>query len=185
MSHRSSVAHAIARRRVRRQTLKRSASWKASMAKAKPAAAAPAPATASVQGSGKELRNLGIQAIDHVDFVVHDLERSRQFYGKRMDFAEAARSGAAYERETGERCAVFDAARVRVQCSAPLEKESGAARFLRAHPDGIRALTFRVADLQHAWKTLESRGANFLAEAPGKPGYRWFAIASPLGDVEV
>jgi 4-hydroxyphenylpyruvate dioxygenase len=130
------------------------------------------------------LRNLGIQAIDHVDFVVHDLERSRQFYTKRMDFAETARSGAAYERETGERAAVFDAARVRVQCSAPLEKESAAARFLRAHPDGIRAVTFRVASLDHAWKTLDSRGANFLDEPQGKPGYRWFAVASPLGDVE-
>jgi 4-hydroxyphenylpyruvate dioxygenase len=149
------------------------------MAKAKPADPAPAAAAAR-----KDLRNLGIQAIDHVDFVVHDLERSRQFYTKRMDFAEAARSGAAYERETGERAALFDAARVRVLCSAPLEKESGAARFLRSHPDGIRAVTFRVADLQHAWKTLEQRGANFLDEPQGKPGYRWFAIASPLGDVE-
>jgi 4-hydroxyphenylpyruvate dioxygenase len=154
------------------------------MAKAKPAAAAPAPATATAQGSGKELRNLGIQAIDHVDFVVHDLDRSRQFYGKRMDFAETARSGPAYERETGERAAVFDAARVRVQCTAPLEKDSNAARFLRHHPDGIRAITFRVADLDHAWKTLDSRGANILAEPQGKPGYRWFAVASPLGDVE-
>ncbi|MFA5945067.1 MAG: VOC family protein [Candidatus Thermoplasmatota archaeon] len=134
--------------------------------------------------SGKELRNLGIHGIDHVDFVVHDLERSRQFYTSRMDFAETARSSPAYERDTGERTAVFDAARVRVQCSAPAAKDSNAARFLRMHPDGIRAVTFRVESLDHAWKTLESRGANFLNEATGKPGYRQFAIATPLGDVE-
>lgn len=142
------------------------------MAKSTPAAA------------GKDLRNLGIRGIDSVDFVVHDLERSRQFYTKRMDFAETARSGAAYERDTGERTAVFDAARVRVQCSAPLEKESGAARFLKMHPDGIRAVTFRVDSVDHARRTLETRGANFLGEVEGRPGYRQFAIATPLGDVE-
>src|SRR5687767_1762740 len=160
------------------------------MAKAKPAAsgkssvkAGKVPAAAPPAKPG-ELRNLGIRGIDHVDFVVHDLERSRKFYAGRMDFAETARSSAVYERETGERVAVFDAARVRVQCSVPLEKESNAARFLRLHPDGIRAVTFRVGSIEHAWKTLEARGANFLGELTGKPGYRQFAIATPLGDVE-
>lgn len=134
---------------------------------------------ASPKGSG-----LGLRGLDHVDFVVHDLERSRQFYAGRMDFAAVASSNAAYERETGETALVFDAARVRVQCSAPKDKDSRAAKFLKAHPDGVRAVTFRVDSVDAARKVLESRGANFLGEVEGKPGYRWFAIASPLGDVE-
>src|SRR5688572_10386460 len=159
------------------------------MAKAKPAASGKSSVKvgkvpSSPPAKANELRNLGIRGIDHVDFVVHDLERSRKFYAGRMDFAETARSSPAYERETGERTAVFDAARVRVQCSVPLEKESNAARFLRLHPDGIRAVTFRVGSIEHAWKTLETRGANFLGEVTGKTGYRQFAIATPLGDVE-
>lgn len=134
---------------------------------------------AAQKGSG-----LGIRGLDHVDFVVHDLERSRRFYAERMDFATVASSNAAYERETGEKAIVFDAARVRVQCSAPQEKDSRAAKFLKAHPDGVRAVTFRVDSVDKARKTLEQRGANFLGEVEGRPGYRWFAIASPLGDVE-
>jgi 4-hydroxyphenylpyruvate dioxygenase len=134
---------------------------------------------AKAKGSG-----LGIRAIDHVDYVVHDLPRSEQFYTGKMDFAVAARSSAAYERRTGERVAVFDAARVRVQCSLPLEKDSDAARFLRAHPDGVRTLSLRVDSVEAAWKALEKRGANFVDEIAGKPGYRHFRIASPLGDVE-
>lgn len=134
---------------------------------------------AKPKGSG-----LGIRGIDHVDFVVHDLERSRSFYEKSMDFTVAATSPAAYERETGERAMVFDAARVRVQCTVPLEKDARAAKFLKAHPDGVRAVVFRVDSVDQAWKELEKRGANFLGEIHGKPGYRWFAIASPLGDVE-
>jgi 4-hydroxyphenylpyruvate dioxygenase len=163
------------------------ATLETSMAKAKPAPSGKSSvktAKAPTKAPAKGLRNLGIRGIDHVDFVVHDLERSRQFYTTRMDFAETARSGPRYEQETGERTAVFDAARVRVQCSVPLEKESNAARFLRLHPDGIRAVTFRVDSVEHAWKTLESRGANFLGEVDGKAGYRQFAIATPLGDVE-
>jgi 4-hydroxyphenylpyruvate dioxygenase len=134
---------------------------------------------------GQELRNLGIHGIESVDFVVHDLARSEQFYTQKMDFAVAARSSARHEQATGERSAVFDAARVRVQCTAPLDAGSRAGRFLKAHPDGIRSLTFRVASVEHAWKTLEKRGANFLGEVDGKPGsgHRHFSIASPLGDV--
>ncbi len=131
-----------------------------------------------------QVRNLGIRGIDHVDFVVHDLARSERFYTEKMDFAVAARSTAKHEQEVGERAAIYDAARVRVQCTMPLDKSSRAAKFLHAHPDGVRALTFRVESLDHARKTLESRGANFLGEVEGKPGYRWFAIATPLGDVE-
>jgi 4-hydroxyphenylpyruvate dioxygenase len=145
---------------------------------AKPTAAKPTHA-GKPAGSG-----LGLRAIDHIDFVVHDLPRSKQFYTQKMDFAETARSGPKYEEETGEAAAVFDAARVRVQCSAPLRKDSHAGKFLKAHPDGIRAIVFRVASVDSAWKTLEARGANFLGEIQGKPGYRWFSIASPLGAVE-
>ena len=134
---------------------------------------------------GKEgIVNLGIQGIDHVDFVVRDLERSREFYEGKMDFALSARSSAAYEEDTGERSLVFDAAKVRVQVTTPMAKDSRAGRFLKNHPDGVRTFTFRVADLDHAWKTLEKRGANFLEEPAGKAGHRSFSITSPLGDVQ-
>ncbi len=135
---------------------------------------------------GPALRNLGIHGIESVDFVVRDLARSEQFYTQKMDFAVTARSSAKHEADTGERATIFDAARVRVQCTTPLDATSRAGKFLKAHPDGIRALTFRVADVEQTWKTLETRGANFLGGIHGKPGsgHRVFAIASPLGDVE-
>src|SRR2546429_50639 len=61
------------------------------------------------------VRNLGIRGIDHIDFVVHELERSRAFYAGKMDFRATAHSTAKSEAESGERAVVFDAARVRVQ----------------------------------------------------------------------
>src|SRR5262249_10910277 len=112
--------------------------------------------------AGGKGRNLGIRGIESVDFVVHDLARSERFYTEKMDFTVAGRSTAKHEQETGERSVVFDAARVRVQCTSPLDKDSRAAKFLRSHPDGVRTLTLRVESVEHAWRTLESRGANFV-----------------------
>ncbi len=131
------------------------------------------------------IKNLGIKGVDHVDFVVRNLERSRSFYTQKMDFAEVARSTPAYTETTGEQTAVFQAAKVRVQVTTPKRDDSLAARFLRAHPDGVRTVAFRVEDLDHTWKTLEERGANFVDEIQTRgDGYRDFRIASPLGDVE-
>ncbi len=132
--------------------------------------------------------NLGIQRIESVDFVVHDLERSRAFYEDKMDFAHIATSSPDYEQATGERSLVFQAAKARVQVSAPIADApagpSHAHKFLRNHPDGIRTVSFEVEDIEHAWKTLAERGANIVGEPTGSPGRRSFSIASPLGDVD-
>lgn len=128
--------------------------------------------------------NLGIKGIDHVDFVVRDLERSDRFYMDKMGLRLTATSTEAQETETGERTHVYEAARVKVACSTPLEKTSLAGKFLQNHPDGVRTVAFAVADLDHAWRTLEERGANFLDEPARTGDGGVFRIATPLGDVE-
>ncbi len=131
------------------------------------------------------IKNLGIKGVERVDFVVRNLDRSQGFYTNKMDFAQIARSNDDYVGETGERTVIFEAAKVRVQVTSPESDDSLAAKFLRSHPDGIRTVAFRVQDLDHAWKTLEERGANFVDEVQVRgDGYRDFRIASPLGDVE-
>ena len=75
--------------------------------------------------SGDARQNLGIQRIESVDFVVHDIERSRGFYEQKMDFRRVAQGNDAYAEQTGEQTYVFDAAKARVQVTAP----APAARF--------------------------------------------------------
>ncbi len=133
------------------------------------------------------LENLGIKRVESVDFVVHDLERSRDFYQNKMDFRLVAKSNEAYTAETGEETLVFDAARARVQVTAPAENDDGshAARFLRNHPDGVRHVNFLVESAEHAFRVLdEDRNANIIDEIVGDDQRRGFTIASPLGDVE-
>jgi 4-hydroxyphenylpyruvate dioxygenase len=45
------------------------------------------------------------------------------------------------------------------------------------------SLAFRVKNLEHAMKLLESRGGTLLADPIEESGYRSFEIATPLGDV--
>lgn len=133
------------------------------------------------------IENLGIKRVESVDFVVHDLERSRRFYQDKMDFRLVAQSNEGYTAETGEESLVFDAGRARVQLTMPTEGDQGshAARFLRAHPDGIRHVNFLVEDVEHAFKVLDTeRNANIIDEIVTAGDRRNFTIASPLGDVE-
>jgi 4-hydroxyphenylpyruvate dioxygenase len=59
---------------------------------------------------------------------------------------------------------------------------------LKRHPDGVRTVGFRVRDVEHTLKILSDRGATQCAELQNdldtnETPYRWFDIATPLGDV--
>jgi 4-hydroxyphenylpyruvate dioxygenase len=131
---------------------------------------------------------LGILGYDSYTFVVENLARSREFYGRKFDFREVARGGEAWSQRTGEQASVFAAGQARVVVTTPLTQASSAARYLRRHPAGVSALSFRVADLDRARAFLAARDATFLEDEvderdEGGGRYRSFAIATPLGDV--
>ncbi len=134
------------------------------------------------------MENLGIKRIESVDFVVHDIERSRVFYQDKMDFRLVAKGNEDYRADTQENTYVFEAARARVQVSAPAEDADStgchAKKFLGSHPDGIRYVNFLVEDVDHAFKVLDERNANIVDEPTGDSTRCGFTIASPLGDVE-
>jgi 4-hydroxyphenylpyruvate dioxygenase len=132
--------------------------------------------------------SLGLLGFDSYHFVVEDLERSRRFYTEVLGFTEVARAEAELVSRGGQESSVFGAGDVRVVVSTPLTQSSKAARYLKRHPAGVMSLSFRVRDLDHALRLLESRGGTVLAdpvEAKDARGgtYRSFEIATPLGDV--
>jgi 4-hydroxyphenylpyruvate dioxygenase len=135
------------------------------------------------QGSG-----LGIVGYDGYEFVVTDIERSRRFYAQMMDVAEIAELSERESARRGEQAFVFTAGKATWTCVAPTARGSAADRWLRRHPDGVRTVSFRVRDSAHARRVLGERGATICSELAsaedhrGRP-YRWFDIATPLGDV--
>jgi 4-hydroxyphenylpyruvate dioxygenase len=136
----------------------------------------------------KEPDNLGIVGWDSYEYIVADVERSRRFYTEQMKIPEVARFSAAHAAKSGEDAVLFAAGKARVVCVTPRERDSRADRYLRRHPDGVAVLALRVRDLEFAQRKLEERGATFCTgvvreeDQKGRP-YRYFEIASPLGDV--
>lgn len=137
----------------------------------------------SDSGSG-----LGIVGYDAYEFVVADLERSRRFYRSMMDVSEMATLDESSVAERGEQAVVFAAGKARCVCVSPTDRGSAADRWLKRHPDGVRTVGFRVRNLEQTQRVLAERGAtlctdlNTAVDQQGRP-YRWFDIATPLGDV--
>ncbi|MFY3742313.1 4-hydroxyphenylpyruvate dioxygenase family protein [Anaeromyxobacter sp. Red801] len=133
-----------------------------------------------------QLEPLGIVRIEGLHYYVHDLERSRRFYGQKLDFAEVARSTPALEREGRQRSAVFEAGDVRVVCSEPVGQGGRAWRWLRKHPDGVGTVVFEVEDADRCFRLLEERGATPVTDVQEHRDdggtLRTFNITTPLGD---
>ena len=132
-----------------------------------------------------EIKNLGIIGYDSIQFVSLDLERSRDFYVNKMDFAITGRSGDAFEQAHGYRSEVYSARNIHVEVCHALREGSLPAKHLRHQAAGICDVRFLVQDIQHAFDTLEARGATLMDEIQTTQDERGvdrrFRIATPLG----
>ena len=136
----------------------------------------------------KPMGNLGIVGWDSYEYIVSDLERSRRFYTEAMKVPEVARLEARLAAERGEEAVLFAAGKARVVCTLATEPGSRAHRWLKRHPEGVAGITLRVKSVDETRRKLEERGATFVTgiveerDQEDRP-YRWFEIATPLGDV--
>jgi len=134
-----------------------------------------------------KVESLRIKRLEALHYYVHDLERSRQFYTGKFDFAEVAGSDAALTKAGRQRSAVFEARDARVIVSTPegTAGDSRSARWLRKHPDGVGSLIFEVEDIEHTFKTLEGRGGTPITDIVTTTDdfgtYRTFPITTPFG----
>lgn len=129
---------------------------------------------------------LGIVGLAGIHQYVHDLEESRRFYVDGLGFDEIGRSSGQLERAGRQRSLVFRCGDVVVTCSAPLGTGGRAWRYLSRHPEGVGAVAFEVADVEHAFSRLEANGATPISDVlwqrdeHGRIGT--FSITTPLGD---
>jgi 4-hydroxyphenylpyruvate dioxygenase len=133
-------------------------------------------------------KNLGITGYDSAHFYVHDLDRARDFYTKRMDFAVLARSSGESERETGVRTEVYGAGKIRFAMSQSVRKGSRVEHYLQRHPEGTKRIALRVKDLDLVIERLNERKACFIhdpiEERLSGGTYKELNITGPLGDVD-
>ena len=131
-------------------------------------------------------KSVGIKRLEGIHYYVRDLERSRQFYIGKLDFAETWRSAPKLEQEGRQRSACFQAGNVTVTCSQPLGDGGRAARFLAKHPDGVGTLTFEVEDIARTFALIEERGGTAIEDIQTFQDdggtLRQFSITTPFGD---
>jgi len=139
-----------------------------------------------------KVESLRIKRLEALHYYVHDLDRSRQFYTGKFDFAEVGGSDAALTKAGRQTSAVFEAKDARVIVSAP-EKgpgvsgmgDSRASRWLRKHPDGVGSLVFEVEDIEHTFRLLDGRGGTPITDIVTTTDdfgtYRTFPITTPFG----
>ena len=116
-----------------------------------------------------------ISAIDHINFVVSDLERSVRFYTELLGFRESKRAhleGEWIEKIVGLKRVVADVVfiiapagepRIELLCYKTPEGESIPANSL-ANTVGIRHIAFRVDDIHASAKKLRDAGVKLLGD---------------------
>ncbi|MDQ3366009.1 MAG: VOC family protein [Myxococcota bacterium] len=129
---------------------------------------------------------LPIKRLEGIHYYVHDLERSRQFYTGKLDFAETWRSSPELEQQGRQQSACFSAGNINVVCSSPVGEGGRAHRFLAKHPDGVGTLTFEVDDIERTFALLEERGGTPIGDIETYTDdggtLRQFSITTPFGD---
>ena len=127
-----------------------------------------------------KLAPLGIKRLEGIHWYVHDLERSRQFYTKKFDFAETWRSSPDLEKQGRQKSACFSAGNINIVCSSPVGEGGRAHRFLQKHPDGVGTLLFEVEDADRAFQEAEQRRAA-SRDREGQSPARQSTPARPCG----
>lgn len=136
----------------------------------------------------QDYESLGIVGWDAFYFFVNDLARSRAFYTTRMGVPEVARLDSRRAEESAEDASLFALGKAQVVCVAPRTATSRAGRFLARHPDGVAILGLRVRSIEETHRILGERDATFITAVISEPDhqgrpYRYFDVATPLGDV--
>jgi 4-hydroxyphenylpyruvate dioxygenase len=130
--------------------------------------------------------SVGIKRLEGIHWYVHDLERSRQFYTGKLDFAETWRSSPELEQTGRQKSACFSANEINVVCSSPIGTGSRAQRFLTKHPDGVGTLSFEVDDIERTFALIEERGGTPIEDiqtfTDDGGTLRQFSITTPFGD---
>lgn len=130
---------------------------------------------------------LGIRGLNYVHFYAHDVDRHRQFWVDRLDFAFLGTSSAEWVNETGEYSEVYRAGNATYVYTRAERADSLVGRYLKRHPDGVGELCFEVADVERTLRVLDDRGASVINDVhtleDGRGGrVRRFSIATAFGD---
>ncbi|MCB9852933.1 MAG: 4-hydroxyphenylpyruvate dioxygenase [Phycisphaerales bacterium] len=106
---------------------------------------------------------LPLDGIDHIEFYVGNALQAAQYYRHLFGFDIVARRGL----ETGDRekaSYVLEQGKVRFVLTSALSPDHEVARFCNLHGDGVKAVAFRVKDVDKSIAETRKRGATVVQQ---------------------
>jgi methylmalonyl-CoA epimerase len=102
-------------------------------------------------------------SIHHIAIVVRDLDTALAFYRDALGLEMSERREAP---EEGVEIAFLPAGEGEIELLRPLDEESGVARFLEKHGEGLHHVCMAVEDVEAAMERLREGGAQLLSAEP-------------------
>lgn len=106
---------------------------------------------------------LPLDGIDHIEFYVGNALQAAQYYRHLFGFDIVARRGL----ETGDRekaSYVLEQGKIRFILTSALTPDHAVARFCQLHGDGVKAIAFRVKDVDKSIAETKKRGATIVQQ---------------------
>ncbi len=114
--------------------------------------------------------------VDHIAFVVADLDETLTMYTDRLGFRVLDRREIP---DQGVEVCFLDATPVRIELISPTRDDTGVARFLQKRGEGQHHVCFRVEDIHAALKTLAAQGFELIDTEPRRGVHGWVAFVHP------
>ena len=104
-----------------------------------------------------------IKKIDHLCFVVRDLEQAKKTYREDLGLVPDVEYIAPSE---SIRVARYYAGEVAIELMEPTSPDSEVGRFLRARGEGFYLISYKVDDVKEALKELKDKEVQLIDEQP-------------------
>ncbi len=104
-----------------------------------------------------------IEKIDHICFVVRDLEKTKRIYRENFDLLPALDYVAESEHIKVARYYIGEVA---VEFMEPTTPESDVGRFIEKRGEGFFLISYKVDNLDAAMEELKGKGAKLIDEKP-------------------
>ena len=114
--------------------------------------------------------------MDHVGIVVHNLDESLKTYQDQLGFTLMER---VMIPEQKVEAAFLDAHNSTIELIAPMDAESGTARYLAKRGEGTHHIAYEVTDLVAALAELKAQGVRLIDETPRQGVHGLVAFVHP------
>lgn len=106
---------------------------------------------------------MNVTRLHHVAYVVHDLDAALPVFTERYGLEVAIRE---LMPEQGVEAVMLGAGEGAVELIAPVDPESGVARYLEKRGEGLHHIALEVEDLAGALDELRAQGVELIDQEP-------------------